>query len=430
MRMFEKAILLFIFFLPFQFALHPTGGIDLAVIRVLAIGIFLWWGIQSLAERRCLLPRPLQMFCFGAFLLWCTLSFLWAENDLWALRKSAFLWSFFPLFLVFFAHFREQRAREKMFQVWVQSASVIAIISLIQFSSQWIWGVEKVFLLWTQQVLPFFLGPVFGEAVAQYPSLLVNLSGWTVMRASGFFPDPHIAAFFFGMTLPLAIALAWQKMPRYQIYWIVCAGVIFLADLLTFSRGGYIGLLFGLSAFFISIFFQQSWKKHTEKFILGLIFLGIILISPVGTRLFSSFSYTDGSNVERVRLWQGATASIRERPIAGVGLGNYPLFIKPSASYREPIYVHNLFLDSLVEIGLVGFFFFMALLFSSLYAAWSAWRRKKSLFALACFSSLILFLAHAFFETPLFSVHIAPLLILLLAVSSTFEEDTNNPVSI
>ncbi|OGI24749.1 MAG: hypothetical protein A3E38_00655 [Candidatus Moranbacteria bacterium RIFCSPHIGHO2_12_FULL_54_9] len=417
--MLEKALLIFIFLLPFQFALHPAPGVDLAWARLFALGIVVFWGAKSLLERRLLLPRPLTLFFLSAFLLWETFSFLWAENASWAFRKALFLLSFLPLFFVFFSLLRQPGFRKKIFQAFASSAALIGLFSLGQFFSQFIFGVERVFAFWVKTILPFFLGPTFGEAVASYPSLLVNISGVTVMRASGLFPDPHMCAFFLGMALPFAIAFALENVSRKRTFWIVCAGIIFIADLLTFSRGGYLGLFFGLSAFFLSFIGQTV---HRKKHLLhigaaGLIAAIVIFTSPVGTRLLSSFSQSDGSNVERLRLWQEGAASVAARPWLGTGLGNYPLLVKPSAEYREPIYAHNLFLDIALETGLVGLFFFAGWLFLGIWSAWKRWQREGDLVALALFSALILFSVHAFFETPLFSVHILPILLLIIAAS-------------
>lgn len=416
--MLSALIAFFVFFLPLQFALHPSAGIDLASIRILAIGIFLGWSAQSLMEKRLVLPRPLPLFFLLYFLFWTTASFLWAENAAWALRKAAFLLSFFPLFFVFFAVLHDPQPREKILRALVSGAALVALLSLLQFFAQFIFGVEKVFDFWVRTVLPFFLGPAFGEAVASYPSLLVNISGFTVMRASGFFPDPHMAAFFFGMTLPLALALAFRSTPTYRKYWLAGAGILLLADLLTFSRGGYVGLVCGSTVFFLFALSSRMDKKSILKIIIGvLIFVSGVIVSPVGTRFVSSFSQSDGSNIERLRLWQESVTFISEHPLLGVGLGNYPLAVKPTANYREPIYAHNLFLDIALETGLVGLFFFLVLLSLSLFSAWRKWRAEGDVFGLALLTALVVFITHSFFETPLFSVHILPLLLLLLAAS-------------
>ena len=419
MGMLEKALLIFIFFLPFQFALHPAENIDLALVRVLALIIFFLWIIRSLLKRRLVLPRPPILFFFTAFLLWASLSFLWAENTAWALRKIAFLLSFFPLFLVFFAVLQKPSFRKKILQGLAAIASLAAFLALVQFFSQFIFGVSKVFAFWVSDVLPFFLGSALGEAVANYPSLLVNISGVTVMRASLFFPDPHMFAFFLGMSFPLALALALGKDSQKRAMWMACASLIFVADLLTFSRGGYAGLIFGLMAFLIPLAWQSFWwrRYRIATSVLIFIVLASILASPIGTRLFSSFSQEDNSNVERLRLWQEAAENISLRPWLGTGLGNYPLLVKPSAEYREPIYAHNLYLDIALETGLIGLFLFVAFLFLGISAAWKKWRERQDIFSLALFSALILFSAHAFFETPLFSVHVLPVFLLLLAAS-------------
>ncbi|MFZ2299518.1 MAG: O-antigen ligase family protein [Candidatus Moraniibacteriota bacterium] len=417
--MLETLLALFIFLLPFQFALQPAEGVDLAIARVLAVGIFLLWGMRSLAEKRLVLPRPLPLFFFTAFLLWTSASFLWADSSPWALRKSVFLLSFLPLFLVFSGLFRESRVREKVFRAFVAGAALVATIAIVEFCLQFVFGVEKMFALWTGTVLPFFLGPAFGESVASHPSLLANIAGTTVLRASGFFPDPHMAAFFFGMSLPIAIVFVLGDGNQIRKRWIACAGAILIADLLTFSRGGYIGLIFGLGAFiFLFLSWTAAWKKRALQISVGSLIIAIMVVaSPVGTRLLSSFSQTDTSNIERLRLWQEATELILDRPITGVGLGNYPLAVKPSAEYREPIYAHNLYLDIALEIGITGLLFFILFLCYGLLCAWRRWRGEHSVFHLAIFSSLIIFSVHAFFETPLFSVHVLPALVLLLAGS-------------
>ncbi|OIP59120.1 MAG: hypothetical protein CO143_01465 [Candidatus Moranbacteria bacterium CG_4_9_14_3_um_filter_45_14] len=420
MSMFEKIILFFLFFLPFQFALHPTEGIDLALIRVLAIGIFLLWGTRGLLRKKIIVPEPRTLFFFSAYLLWAMASILWAGNANWAFRKVVFLLSFFPLFLVFFATLRQPAFREKALKVLAGGAILSALFALIQFLSQFIFGVERVFAFWVREVLPFFLGPTFSATVAEYPSLLVNISGNTVMRAISFFPDPHMFSFFLGMSLPLVIALSLKNESGKRYVWAIGAVIVFLADIFTFSRGGYGGLIFGMGAFFVPIFLQSSqWRKR--MFRIGTVIMvlsGVMLLSPVGTRLLSSFSQSDTSNIERLRLWQEATVFVLNNPIFGTGLGNYPLFIKPSADYREPIYAHNLYLDIASESGLVGLFFFCGFLFFGVLSAWKRWRSEHDVLWLASFSSLIIFSVHAFFETPLFSVHILPFLLFLIALSA------------
>jgi len=416
--MFEKLILFFLFFLPFQFALHPTEVIDLPLLRIGAVFLFLFWLIKGLLKKNISLPQPFPLFFFLAFLFWALLSVIWGENTEWALRKIFFLFSFFPLFLVFIAFLEEKEFQEKAVRYIVYGAILSAGISLFQFFAQFIFGVEKVFYFWTQTLLPFFLGPNFSAVVTEYPSLLVNISGKTLLRATGFFPDPHMFSFFLGMTFFLALSLAFDIKGKKRFYFVGGALILFLADLLTFSRGGYIGLIAGSFLFIFQTVLSHPKKK---KIFLWSIFSCVFFclcffLTPIGNRLYSSFSPTDTSNKERLRLWQVTADFIYKNPVFGSGLGNYALQVKPTAGYREPIYAHNTYLDIAGELGIPGLFFFLSFLLLGGFSSWQRWKKEKKYVFLAVFSALSLFLVHAFFETPIFSVHVLPLLLFFLAL--------------
>ncbi|MDD2766865.1 MAG: O-antigen ligase family protein [Candidatus Moranbacteria bacterium] len=424
--MLKKLTFFFLFFLPFQFALHPTDGIDLPIIRIFATILFLFWCVQGLVKKHISLPSPSTLFFFLAFLFWAIASIFWAEKSEWAIRKILFLLSFFPLFLVFADLLQEKVFREKAARYIAFGVLLSASLSLILFCMQFVFGVEKVFAFLVKSVLPFFLGPNFGAVVAEYPSLLVNISGRTVLRATGFFPDPHMFSFFLGMSLFLILFVAEKSVGKIRHLFVLGAIIVLIADLLTFSRGGYIGLIVGLSAFSFPFLFRYIKKRKSFFFASSIVLLfgTIVLLSPIGTRLFSSFSQTDASNKERLRLWEMTADFVGEHPLLGSGLGNYPLTVKPTATYREPIYAHNTYLDVAGELGLPGLFFFEGLLFLGIVSAWRRWYKKGETLFLAVFSSLLLFSSHAIFETPLFSVHILPLLLFFLALGVYSKEKT------
>src|SRR3989344_7093162 len=170
---FKGFLAFFVFILPFQWALTPAGGIDLALSRVLATLVVLFWLGESFRMRRAFLLSPLPLFCVSLFLSLSTLSFFWAENQGWAIRKALFLWNFFPLLLVFSDVLRDQATRRLIVRALIGGAALSALVGVLQFLTQFVVGVPRIFSWWTGNLLPFFLGHSFGEAVAQYPSLLV-----------------------------------------------------------------------------------------------------------------------------------------------------------------------------------------------------------------------------------------------------------------
>jgi len=425
-------LLVFYFiFLPFQFALSPFTGVDLAVIRLFTIGIFFFWLAISLIRKRIFVPKPLLFFFPLSFLFVISLSFFWAEQSIYVLRKGAFLFSFFPLFFVLLSVILENPGiRQRLVSAYLAGATLLASCALILFSTQFLFGIDQVLVFLTRTIFPIFLGDTFAQAVATYPSLLVNLSGATALRATGPFPDPHMFAFYLGLSFPIALlSLFSAKSQKWQVLYGGATVLVFLALLLSFSRGAYAGLFLAGTIFLMQVKIKDwSKKKKWMTALILLLLFGGAVWSGAGARFLSSFSEKDGSNQERLRLWSEAVGHITERPFLGVGLGNYPFLVDPRASYRDPIYAHSLYLDIAVELGLLGLLAFLGLLFLALFSSWRLWQSENNKQAQAVFLALVIFSGHSLFETALFSVHVLPALLLFLALGVSYKYE-KNPVA-
>jgi O-antigen ligase len=415
--MVERLLFWYFLLLPFQFALSPLPGFDLALSRVAAIGIgmiFLW---QRLRAGTWILPPPASFFSLMGLVLLALLSMFWSQEPSWTLRKSLFLISFLPIWFACADAFRRERAdfSGRVASGFFFGAVSAALMALAQFFAQWAFSLDQVLRFWLTRVYPFFLGEAFSQSVAAYPSLLVNIGGKTILRAVGVFPDPHVAAFYFGMALPLGLWLGMRNASG-RWFFFLGSGIVLLADLCTFSRGGYVGLGALLLGF---LFWKATWNRRQVSvfaFWRGVALGGVVLlllgsITPLRERVLDIFSLTEGSNAARIALWSESFGYIAERPWLGYGLGNYPLRVKPSAEYREPIYIHDTYLDIAAELGLVGLCFF--LVFFLLPVGRFFFRARSDQIAFPASLALILFFAHSFFETAIFSVHIFPVLLFL-----------------
>jgi O-antigen ligase len=406
----------FFLILPFQWALFSGAAIDIPLARVFALGIILWWLAQGLLYKKISLPKPEPLFFLSTFLCWAAASVWWSLDQGATLRKAIFLLNFIPLFFIFITCLKAVEAKEKVIKAAILGAFGAAALGILQFFSQFIFSVEQIFRL-ELGILPWFLGSNFGEAVSSYPSLLVNVGGKTLLRASGAFPDPHMFSYYLLLLLPLSYYVA-QKEKGF--FWKLAPAVLLLGILLSFSRSAYAALFLGA----VLLIPTALKNRHIwpPKFLLAAALLTLIFLqSPLLGRSVSSFSLSDGSVQERLRLWQEAGSIFAEHPVVGVGLGSYPLFVKPTASPREPIYVHNLYLDIVVELGIVGLVAFLGFL-------WSVIPRKKIpkdfMYQRALQFTILLFLAQSLFETPLFSVQVLPLFIFV--TSLLYVQKTNH----
>jgi O-antigen ligase len=414
---------LFFFFLPFQIALNPSERFDMALVRVIAPLLVLAWLVSGLSRRKLRIVSGWTTPLLLSFLFLSGFSLFFAQEPLWGMRKLLFLLSFFPLFFVI-ADIVD--TPEKLFAlsrsiVW--SSTLLALAGIAQFVLQFFVPIETLFRFWTRQLLPIFLGRTFALSVEHYPSLFVNIGGQTVMRASAIFPDPHMLSFYLGMTAPLALGLALASPDSAsntkRSFFLAATCLLILADLATFSRGGYVGILVGAVFFFLLRYLRNRSPVSIKKTsaILPTAAIGILAIlcavSPIGTRFISSFSLEEGSNQGRLAMWEKAAEVIAEHPFSGVGLGNYPLEVSPTAAYRDPIYAHSLLLDIAAETGILNALFFLAIVI----IAWVHGFRSKinKPFLLFPTVSITVFAVHALVETPLYSVHIVPLFLFLIA---------------
>lgn len=412
-----RIALLFSFVLPLQIALNPSEGIDLALTRILIPVIFLVCLVENLLSKKISLPTSPGAIFLCTFIFLASFSLFFADNPSWGIRKLAFLFSIFPLYFVISSAFPTAEKKKVLMSYCAAGAAITALIGLVQFSLQYIVGIDKAYRWWGENIAPIFLGKSFSQAVLENSSWLVNAGGKDFFRAISVFPDPHMLSFYLNMTLPFAIFLAIKSSSKKRIFWISSAFLIFIADILTFSRGGYIGL--AVMAF---ILFALFFKKLSVKFRLAacaLLFFGtttlFLLPNPVSQRFVSSFDTSEGSNSGRIETWSQAFEVIKKNPL-GVGIGNYALAIKPSADYREPIYAHSVYLDIAAEMGIFALLFWIAFL-GGTFLSFNK-QADDQIFRFALIASLAAFASHSLVENPLFSVHIFSLLMMVTALAN------------
>ena len=409
-------------YLPFQIALNPSEGIDLASVRVLVLLAFLVWLAEGLRNKKLIIKKNIQTGLVASFLFLNLLSAVVAKNSDWSARKLLFLFSIFPLYFVTVAVINNKERIIRLGKALVFSGAAVAFFGLVQFFSQFIFGLERVYKFWASYVIVPFLGKTFSQAVLQNPSWLVNISGKTYLRATATFPDPHMLSFFLGLIIPIALALL--LMEKRKFFYGLLLAALLICDALTFSRGGYLGLFAGSLA--TGIFYWNKIQKNHKILLGGLaaVFLLVLLIpNPVSKRYLSSFNLKEGSNKGRIETWRQAVGVVANHPITGVGIGNYPLEIKPTASYREPIYAHNTYLDIAAETGALNALVWIGLLISATVAFLK--KSKEDILFSSLAISLVIFSAHSLVETAIYSPVVLSALLIILSFSNIKSEKEN-----
>ena len=438
---FPKVALTWLAFLfPFLPALNLGTGIDLASGRVFILLLFLGWLGHSLINKSFKIPLKIIGLSVILFLIWIAGSYIYSPITERTLRKILVFYSIFPLFFIGYGLFREygKKLVLSVFKAVAMGSIGVISIGLIQFLAQFFWGGQQIASIYSNYVAPFLWGKTVAVTVANNPSWFFDAGSIDLLRAFATFPDPHMLSYFLAFAIPLLVGIGFsQKKKKLKILYLTSAFVGLIVEFLTFSRGGYLGFFSALIFILAILFFSSSNKKLLVGILggvsAGLLILGMIFpLNPISQRIGSIFNTHEGSNQGRLEIWGEAFNVFKDKPLLGVGLGAYSYEIKPIASYRDPIYAHNLYLEFLAEIGIPGLLFWLGIIVSAIWIFTKNYlRNKKSEIGIISFalgSSLVWFSVHSFFEMPVYSPIILPLLALTLAFASYLEDRAINKV--
>lgn len=416
-----------ILLLPFQFALNAGDNIDLVITRVLVPVIFFMWLVRGFSKKEVWLLNKAETWIILLFLGIASFSLVFGRDWSMGIRKMVYLLTVFPIYFVVADILRNKYYRIKSARAIAISGVLVAATGLLQFSLPFIVGLNTTLKTW-KSIAPFFLGNYFGKIVTTNPSWLVNISGETKMRAFGLFPDPHMFSFFVSLSFFVALGyFFWEKKVTFKILAAVSTILMFLATLLSFSRGAYLGILTG------AIFFSIVYLSHSGYLGKVLIALGAVAIagslfysSAISQRLVSAFNSREGSNIERIKNWKEAVGIISDYPFFGVGLGNYAVTVDPTAEDRSSIYAHSLFLDIAAETGILSALSFFTLILIS------AWRnvRNRDMLSLGIAAGMIYFLIHGVFDTPIWSPQVMVLFLAMLATGASHSKIKNGKTEV
>lgn len=170
---------------------------------------------------------------------------------------------------------------------------------------------------------------------------------WRV-RSAGFLNDPND----FGQVLVLVLPFLWafwekRHLLRNLFFVAIPTAVILYAIYLTYSRGA----LVGLAALFIFVARRRLGTIKVAVLAGLLIFAASVANIGFGGREFSTKEESAG---ERIEAWYSGLQMLKAKPVFGVGYSNF--------LQVHPLTAHNSIVLCFAELGLVGYFFWGALL--------------------------------------------------------------------
>jgi putative inorganic carbon (hco3(-)) transporter len=260
-------------------------------------------------------------------------------------------------------------------------------------------------------------------------------------RVYSYLGNPNLLA---GYLLPAVIfslvaIFAWQSWLKKALA-LTMLIVNTAALVLTFSRGGWIGLVVAVLAVMALLVYWKSvemppfWRTWSLPIVLGgligVLVLAVLLIPQFRERVFSIFAdRKDSSNNFRRNVWDAVFEMIRDRPIFGIGPGHgsfnkvYPLYQRPRFTALS---AYSIFFEVTVETGFVGLACFLWLLIVTFNTALLQMQRLRKLrngegfWLIGAIAILLGMLAHGTVDTVWYRPEVNTLWWLIVALIASY----------
>lgn len=297
------------------------------------------------------------------------------------------------------------------------------------------------YILTTLPVSIYGLRQYFFGATALATWVDVNSTLVNTTRVYSFLGNPNLLA---GYLIPAVMfsVMAVFAWPRWVPKGLAAIAAVIntLCLVLTLSRGGWIGFLIGgfvmltLTVQYWSIWFTPFWKRWALPMLLGgvaaFLVLAVMSVSSLRARVLSMFAgRSDSSNNFRINVWAAVLEMIRDRPILGIGPGNdafnavYPLYQRPRYTALS---AYSVFLEVLVEGGILGMGAFLWMLLLVLQQGWTQLQKMREVqdtqayWLIGAIASLVGILGQGIADTVMYRPQISTLWWLAIAVVASY----------
>lgn len=271
-------------------------------------------------------------------------------------------------------------------------------------------GLNRFFEAYVYRMFPIILVILFIKDIIKIKKLFILIiSSLTItnifavyqflffdnIRANAFAASPMSLAGFLSIMIPgmFILVLKSDDIKEKTIFSIVFS-LSLIALVANATRGAWIASL--ISIILATIFYFDN-IKIILKYLLVIIAIILITVAnndEVKTRINSITDFSYQSNSERVLLWKSSYNMFKDKPIFGIGLGQFTAkyqseYILPEAKERKLGHAHNNFMQMLGETGLIGFLGFCTMFSYFMFSVFRFWKKDGEVVSLIILSGTV-----------------------------------------
>ncbi len=332
---------------------------------IYSVGLLIFLSIYVIYKKLSFSKFQSILYPIILFILALTLSLVFSQNKLNSLSELCKYISAILLFLA--AASLSEKNKSLAVQTIILSGLVISLLAI----QQYFFGFGHV--------LSYLANNGFS-----FPFALDYLQSKRVFMP---FVTPGILGGYLAMIIPLFLI-------NKDRVWLVLP--VFFALFLTMSLGAFLSLFCALLIFFCA---RGKFKKK-HFFSLAGLFILIVIIFTWRSMTQREHVQPAFSTLMRLSYWKETLGIIKAHPLAGVGLGNFNL--------KMSRYAHNSYLQIWAEMGLLGLFSFLGLVYVVFRSRFIDLKQSLCNNQAACLlAATAVFLIHNFLDFTFFLPEVA-----------------------
>ncbi len=399
-----ESVLLLIISIPFYLVIPNSRFDSFPMWRVLFAVLFLVWLIRDKKFRlKEIIVLPWDKY-LGLFLATgLILGLLFGPFPMQAIKEVIYLLNIYCFYIVLINTLRGKQHIFEVIRYTLWALTIIVTLGFAQLFSTFLTSLDVFWVFWASNISDLYYGSHFASVAMYSNSWFAYSGGATQLRMFSIMPDSQSFAYICLIGLCIGTALTRSVFVHVRKW--LWSGIRFaaLGLILSGTRAVWVGMLAPFGAVLFG-YFRNIQKHLAKKYLWPFVIIFILfIVSPlinqglslvrVGifkenflARVQSIYDFNNSSNQGRIEMWKNSSKYFITHPL-GIGLGNFIISFNPGGKaktydqlaaqintrYNLPagnVSAHSLYLQVLVETGILGFGFFVAFWVSVLGYFW------------------------------------------------------------
>lgn len=405
----DNSTILFVRSIPLFLALPITESFDnFNTWRILSGIIFLKFLISNFK-----LPINLRILksktsiSLLLILLFSILSIIPAGDKMLAIKRIIYFLNLSLIGFVIYDLAKNEIFAKRLIKNIAVPTIIVVVAGFLQVISTYVMDIYQFMRIWGEGIQCKQFGNQWCDIAVQLGNTWFAYYGEQLsLRVFSLFPDSHSFPQFILLGLPAIFALSLNKLiDKHRASFkamfnargtliSVFIPLVFLAAILSGTRGIWAASIGVLLFAGLIIYKLRRERSHEHKRIMlyitsyMILFFAIFAIafpifsSPqfllqkdsselIGRRIRSIIDFGETSNSQRIEIWKKSFSSIVDKPLLGVGIGNFPVVLGQNLFLaRAGSSAHNIYLHIAAEMGipaLIAVIWFLILLLNKTY---------------------------------------------------------------